>query len=522
MKIFRDGLKVKLLFLYLLFGLLGFEAAMAATNDKEFYYDTFKLGVESEGSTLDPQKTSILVDHSISQSIFDPLFTVRGGQVIPILVSEYVWETPTRWVFTLKPGVSFHDGSELTTEDVDATFRRSCRLKNYAFKNLSDICSITVLDRYRFHIDTEKPDSGLLWKLVQSYIIHRDSENIADDGFDLDQGLNGTGPYQLVSHQGYKQFKLKAFPDYHRGHAYLQNVEIYVEPDSRIRMDKFLSGEYDLIDQVPDTYLENLQEKANINNRTSHYVYRIQPDVYNDVSPEVFDHDGKLLEENPLKDIRVRQAISKALNREELVKTIYGSLGGSMPAGQVVNNTVRSASQHLKPEKQDIKAARRLLADAGYPDGFQVVIRDKDSREFFIQKIADMLEAINIKAIVKTLPASEYFPRLYKHEFSFGGGFIGFDGSLLWMLQELFSAEGRHNAGRYHNAEFEQELSQAISQTNSEILRLRALQKAHEIAMKDLAVIPVLFMSENSATRADMVYLPGDQGYTEAYYVRAH
>lgn len=498
---------------------LGMSHVRADESEAHAFEPVFRILSSNAISTLDPQKSSVKADHTLSAYFFDPLFTLKQGEPVPVLVENYDWQSPTRWVFSLKKGVLFHDGSELTSRDVVATFKRAFRLKNKVYTHIEGkVKAIKALSDYRFQIDTEEPHSELLWSLDGISIINHTAEQASSDAFDQGDKLIGTGPYQLVERQGYKQFTLKAFLGYHRGGAYIRNVSLHSEVSADEKVQAFLRGEADLIGALTDDQLMQLRGKANITSLPSSMLYFLVPDVYRDSSPDIRDNTGNIMKTNPLKDLRVRRAISKALDREALIKGFFGKSSLSQAAGQLVNDDNKSFSPAMKPDNQNLTVARKLLEEAGYPDGFQITLRDRDSRRRLIELIADMLSQVNIKVQVESLPPSEFFPRALAGEFSLISIGYSTHGNLGEMLKVLLYTGVKGNIGRYSNSALDQQIDKAMSQTST-IRKRRKLRKAHEMAIGDLAIIPVLFPQNSWAIRPDMVFKPTGQMYTEAYYV---
>lgn len=494
--------------------------SIAGADEKSVrsFEPVFRVLSSGAVTTLDPQKSLVRTNRTVSAYLFDPLFTIKQGEPVPILVDSYKWLTPTRWEFSLKKGVLFHDGSELTSHDVVATFNRARRLKNTAYTYLKGK-DITALDTYRFQVDTATPNSELLWGLGEIFVIKHTAEQADSDEFDQGGQLVGTGPYQLVERKNFEQLTLKAFMGYHRGAAYIRNVHFQTGLDEKQRVKAFSEGKAGLIDELTDNQLSTLRGKANITNLISSMLFSLVFDHRRDSSPDIRDNNGKLMQKNPLKDLRVRQAISKALDREKLIGDYYGEGSRAQAAGQLINNRNKNYSPVLKPDRQDLPAARQLLSEAGYPNGFQVTLRDKDSRRGLIELIASMLKKVKINVQVETLPASQFFPKALAGEFSMSHFGFTTDGNLAEMLKQLFYTSTEGNVSSYSNTKLDQQIDKAMAQTSTNRKR-RELRKAQDMVIKDLAVIPIHFRMSYWAVRLDMVFLPTDQRYLEAYYVR--
>ncbi|MEZ5478786.1 MAG: ABC transporter substrate-binding protein [Thiolinea sp.] len=409
---FKIGLKWPLLVSTLAICLM-FDSLVLANNSKSITYTKpFIIEWGMQPTTLDPHISSLHADHQLSWYIFDALFDIKNGEPEPILIDHYRWKSPTQWTFTLKKGVRFHDDSELTTADILASIKRAKQPENkFTYSYVKDL-SASALDQYQFQIDTQTPNSELPWDLQKIMIInHKDVDKPGQDFNQLDQ-LNGTGPYRLLSQSGFKEFHFQAFDAYHRGQAYLQDVLAKVNLDEKSRIEHFLSGHADFVDTLSSNQTDQLAFKANIINQTGHFLYLMSPDLHRDQSPDIRDNQGQPMNQNPLKDLRVRQAISLALDRDGIIEQLYGVNSGAQVAGQLVNNNVITASSNIQADQQDTSRARELLLEAGYPEGFQLTLTDKDSRKNVLELIAVSLKAIGIDADVKTYPPEIYFEKL--------------------------------------------------------------------------------------------------------------
>jgi peptide/nickel transport system substrate-binding protein len=283
-----------------------------------------------------------------------------------------------------------------------------------------------------------------------------------------------------------------------------------------------LAGDVEFIDNVPTTDITRLEmnPKLNLSQGVSNRVIYLHMDQFREDSPYVKAKDGGPIK-NPLKDVRVRRAISKAINRPAIVERVME--GVAIPAGQLLPAGFFGVSENLKPEKYDPQGAKQLLADAGLPDGFQLTIHGPNDRYINDAKIAEaiaqMLTRIGIKTAVETMPKSVYFKRASRGgpnkspEFSFvlvgWGAGSGEASSPLKSLLHTYDKSrgfGASNRGRYSNPEVDQLVEQALA-TVDDAKRQKLLAKATEIAINDLGIIPLHYQVNTWASRKGLKYL---------------
>ena len=242
-----------------------------------------------------------------------------------------------------------------------------------------------------------------------------------------------------------------------------------------------------------------------------------------EVSPFAAGPDGK----NPLRDRKVRQAMSMAIARDALIARIMDGQG--VPAGQLVPQGFFGWVPGLEAPKADMSAAKKLLAEAGYPDGFTLTYHATNDRypndEKVAQAIGQMFSKIGIKVSVVTLPGNVYFSRASAREFSIvmcgAAAETGEAASVLGPLLATFDKEkgqGQGNRGRYSNPEFDRLYGESLVNAD-DAKREKLLQDATRLAMEDVGVIPVFFFTNNWAMRKDLSIAPRADGYTLAFYV---
>jgi peptide/nickel transport system substrate-binding protein len=291
------------------------------------------------------------------------------------------------------------------------------------------------------------------------------------------------------------------------------------------------AGDVQMIDRVPIADLPALKREAGITtvSMVSNRVIYLHFDLSRDgPTPFITDKTGKPLAKNPLQDLRVRQALSKAINRPALVDRVLGGQG--IPAGQFLPDGFFGVSPKVKPDAFDAAGAKRLLAAAGYPDGFALTLHGPNDRYIedakTLQAVAQMWSRIGIDTKVEALPYAGYASRAARQEFSvFMGGWGSGTGEVTAALQALVATAdakkglGTSNWGRYSNPEFDRVFEQATAIIDDGA-REKMLQHAVEIAVADRALITLHYEVSTWALRKGLSYTGRADQYTLAAAVR--
>ncbi|MBM3572824.1 MAG: ABC transporter substrate-binding protein, partial [Alphaproteobacteria bacterium] len=470
------------------------------------------------------------------QHIFNYLIDFDDkARLVPALAESWHAVDATTWELKLRRGVRFHDGTPFTADDVVFTFERAQNVPNSPAsygQYLKRITETTAVDDYTLRLKTATPYAALLHEIANVGIVSRKiGKDAKTQDYNSGKAAHGTGPYKLVEWVPADRLVLQRNGDYWGEKPRWDRVTIKPITNPASRLAALLAGDVDVINNVPSTDVARLKQNANFNlaQGSSLRVFYISLDSDREVSPFVTDKDGKPLARNPLKDVRVRRAISKAINRDGIVNQIME--GQAIAAGQYLPETFPGTSPKLKPEPYDPEGAKKLLAEAGYPDGFGLTIHGPNDRypndAKVVQAVAQMLARVGIKVSVDTMSRTIYFGRYSKLEFS-----VGFAGTstdtgevmdLLKYVTATFDASkgvGAGNRGRYSNARFDQLLEQAYA-TPEEAKRYPLIIAATELAVgQDVAFVPIYWPVNTWATRKGLAYTPRPEEYTLAQGVR--
>jgi peptide/nickel transport system substrate-binding protein len=282
-----------------------------------------------------------------------------------------------------------------------------------------------------------------------------------------------------------------------------------------------------MIETVPTADIAKLSSDRNfaLADKVSNRVIYVHLNQWNDKTvPFVTTKDGKALDRNPFKDARVRKALSMAINRDAIADRIMEKK--AVPAAQLLPDFFYGTSKKLKPIKYDPEGAKKLLAEAGYPNGFSLTIHGTNNRyindDKIAQAIAQFYSRAGIEAKVETMPSSVYFGRATKGDFGYmllgWGTESGEQGSSLRSLLTTYDPNkgmGVTNRGRYSNPAFDKEVTDALL-TMDDRKREAMIQHAAETAMNDTALIPIHYEVSTWATTKGFRYNPRTDQYTLA------
>ncbi len=245
-------------------------------------------------------------------------------------------------------------------------------------------------------------------------------------------------------------------------------------------------------------------------------------------SPFVTDNDGKPIERNPLKDQRVRRALSIAIDREAITSRIME--GAAIPAGQFLAEGRFGYAPEITPPAADTAAAKKLLAEAGFPNGFRVTLHGPNDRYLndsrIIQAVGQMWTRAGVRTSIDALPWSTYIGRAGKQEFSTflvgWGTSSGEASNPLRNLTATYDREkgyGASNRGKYSNPELDRLLDQAMQELD-DAKREALLQQATKVAFDDVAILPIHIQKNTWAMRSTLTHTPRADELTRAQDVR--
>jgi peptide/nickel transport system substrate-binding protein len=494
------------------------------------------IGLSTPITTLDPHFHNLSPNNAMAKHVFEALVAQDEQQRLkPGLAESWKPLDDTTWEFKLRKGVKFHDGSDFTAADVIASFKRAPAVPNSPSSFglfVRPIKEATAPDPHTLRLRTEKPHPLLPNDMISVAIISRKLQDAKTEEFNSGKAMIGTGPYRFAEYVAGDRVVLTGNSSYWGAKPAFGKVRFRMITNSAARVAALLAGDVQMIEGVPTADIPKLSKDARVSlaSVVSNRIIYLHLDQHREkASPFVTDAAGKPLEANPLRDPRVRKAISKMIDRNAIASRIME--GQAQPAGQLLPETFFGTSKKLKAEKYDPDGAKKLLAEAGYPNGFGITLHTPNNRyindEKVAQAVAQFLTRGGIPTKVDAMPSAVFFSRGSKLEFSLllagWGAETGENSSPLRSLIGTFDSAkgwGGSNRGRFSDAGVDTLLDTALA-TIDDTKRGMILAAATEKAVGELqGLIPLHYEVSTWAVRKGMQYKARADQYTLAYEVR--
>ena len=330
----------------------------------------FSIGLGADVSSIDPHFHNLTPNNNVGNHIFDTLVMKDArGRLSPGLAESWRTVDDITWEFRLRKGVKFHDGSEFTAADVVFSLDRVPTVPNSPspFTTYSkQITEKVIVDPYTIRFRTAAPYPLMANDMSTIMIVSsRAAKGASTEDFNTGKAAVGTGPFRFVRWQKGDRIELARHDAYWGGKVPWNRVTLRVLTSDPTRVASLLAGEVRAIENVPTADVPKLSRHSDLAlyRVVSHRVMYLHIDSARDRSPFVTDKAGKPLDRNPLRDVRVRRAMSKAINRQALVERVME--GAARATGQLMPDGMFGYTPALKPEPYDPEGARKLLVEAG-------------------------------------------------------------------------------------------------------------------------------------------------------------
>lgn len=457
----NKSILLSLFLLSVCLNVLSAEANNEIRNDNKIIYCS-----EGSPATFAPSLETNATDYDVMRPIYSTLLrTIRGSTRITAGLAEH-WEASrdgTEYIFYLRKGVKWHSNEyfkptrEFNADDVIFSFERQW-LEDHPFHNIGGgeylyfqsaglpnlLESITKIDDYKIKIKLSKPNTTFLHMLITGFASIQSGEyaqKMMEQGRPeiIDQHPIGTGPFEFVNYKKDRSINYKRFEDYWGGRAKIEKIKFKIVKDPAERW-KMLQNDQCQVMALP--LADQIEEM------------RSNPSVIVSQIPGIgISYLAYNLTKVPFKDIRVRKALNMSINKKNILEKVYR--GNAMNAITLIPPTMWSHNYNVLDDIYNPEAAKKLLGEAGYPNGFETdlwvmsVSRvHNPNPRLMAELIARDLNKIGVNAKIKVVDWTEYNRRLNNGEHQMAiQGWIGSYGDPDYFFYHLLSCEAANNGG---------------------------------------------------------------------------
>jgi peptide/nickel transport system substrate-binding protein len=472
------------------------------------------IGVATEPTSLDPHFQALNSNHELSMHVYETMMRQDPQmRLLPSLATSWKPIDPNTWEFKLRQGVKFHNGTPFTARDVVFSIERAPKVPNAPAtyrRRVAQVESAKAVDDHTVHIRTKAPTPLLPENLAQLPIV---SETVGMDAepaqFNDGSKAFGTGPYRFNTFARGDRITFTANPNWWGGKPKWDNVTFRWITSAPARTAALLSGDVDVIASVSTTDVAKLEDdpRVNVSATASTRLIYWSLDVGSETTPNVTAKNGDTIP-NPLRDLRVRKALTLAVDRNAIADNVMEGL--AVPTNQIVAEGFGGYHEGIAVPDFDPAKAKKLLAEAGYPNGFNLTIHATNDRYVndakLAQAIAQMYAQVGVDVKVETMPVAVYYGKARGHEFAMCQiGWATATGESSAILSPALRKGKRNNYGRWENAEFNTVIKAALSTVNLEEYRA-GLARATEIVAEEIPIIPTHNQVAVWAARKGLTY----------------
>jgi peptide/nickel transport system substrate-binding protein len=456
---------------------------------------------------MDPHSLNETLQLSFTGSVYEPLIgRDKQMRLTPLLATKWTQKTPTVWRFDLRKNVKFHDGSPFTADDVVFSFKRAAGEGSDMKGSTVSVKEVRKIDEHTVEVETTAPNPILPELLTTLYMLPKKwcEENKAERPVDRRKGIenvasfkaNGTGPYRLKERQpSTRTVLVRNFNYWDKVEGNVDEVVFTPIGNDATRVAALLSGEIDLMEPVP------LQDAERV--KGAGFTVLQGPELRTIFLGMDQKRDELLFSsvkgKNPFKDKRVRQAFYQAIDVEGIKARVMRN--AATPTAEMVGPGVRGFQPDMnKRLPYDVEGAKKLMAEAGYPSGFEVGMNCPNDRYVndaaICQAVAANLARIGVKVNLQTETKVTYFPKILRRDTSFY--LLGWTPSTNDAHDAMSSlsatpnekGQGQFNLGSYSNPKFDELALKVQSETDPK-KRDQYIREAFKIHQDDVGHIPL-------------------------------
>lgn len=429
------------------------------------------IGFEGDAATLDPHARNETTTTTIQRHVYENLVRFDENlKIVPELAESWNLIDDNTWEFRLRKGIKFHNGEQMNAEAVKYSLERCKTHPKSQYKHMvPPYKEIKVMDDHTVRFLTQTPTPEALMMLENISIVPPKffQEWDKKDHSYLTRNMVGTGPYKFVEWVKDDHVTLTANKDWWGGKVDFEKVILRPIPENATRVAALLTGEIDACwgVSIPDIPRVEKHKNTYVSRCMSQRAIYVMFDISSDKGgPAPKANPGiPAGKPNPFKDIRVRKAIAHAINLDDIIK--YVMEGSAYPAAQIISTYAFDTHKSLQRPKYDPALAKKLLAEAGYPKGFEANFDTPNDRYINDQQVAEAIAAqlakIGIKLKVVATPKAVFFPKMDRFESPFflvGWGTLSWQGTTNSFFRELKGTYGRNNRGRFSDPELEKKM----------------------------------------------------------------
>ena len=468
---------------------------------------TIRIANQGDALSMDPHSLNESLQLSTTSNVYEPLVgRNKDLSLAPALATAWKQTSPTVWRFELRKGVQFHDGTPFTADDVLFSFARTqldgSDMKSYT----NDFKEVRKIDAHTVEIETKTPFPILPDVISQVFIMSKKwaEDNKANAPVDRRKGIenaasfraNGTGPFRLRERQpGVRTVFTRNGTYWGKIEGNAQEIIFTPIGNDSTRVAALLSGEVDVMEPIPVQDIERVNQNAGTRAITGPELRTIFLGM--DQKRDELQYSS-VKGKNPFKDVRVRKAFYQAIDIDGIKKNVMR--GASNPSALMVGPGINGFDESVKRLPYDPAAAKKLLADAGYPDGFEVSMNCPNDRYVndgrICQAVAANLARINVKIKLVAETKGTYFPKVLRRDTSFY--MLGWTPSTYDAHNALNAlvvcpddkGAGQFNLGAYCNPKVD-ELTQKIQAETDKTKRNAMIKEAFDLHSADVGHLPL-------------------------------
>ena len=444
------------------------------------------VGLEADPRGIEPAVTYDFTASQVANQINEPLLLIADdGSLLPLLAERFEQPEPLTYVYTLREGVTFHDGSTLTAADVIASVER---VRNPDIASpmawmFDPVESIEATGEREVTIRLSTPSAQFQYVPAVSAMAVMPKAFIDTLGTEYTRAPIGTGPYKMVEWEAGSRIELAKHTEYwQEGKPYFDRAVFQIAPEGTTRVTGLSTGDLQIVREIPPDQLQVVRDLAEV---------ELQEVVGYTINLVFMRNDRP-----PFDDLKVRQAVAHAIDVDALMANLVGDLGVRARSTSVPPAMPGSASDQLEPVPFDLERARQLLAESSQPEGFAttlIVDAENELRVAEAVAIQEMLAEVGIQVEINQVPSADRLTLYQSGEYEgmgfweWGSDFPDANGMLLPAFHSK-NKPPQNNQSFYSNPEVDRLLDEADAEPDAE-RRAQALIEAQKLIAADQPVV---------------------------------